>query len=328
MSWIPSEAMSGLMRVPLDVGIGRYDDPPPDTIEDLAILHEQGRFRFANQLSAWAEIVNGQIVDGGYSGCGYICPTELSVGVGQIAIAAVALPDLQIEPVIDQRGITFTQTTGGRTGAPLPRRITRPPFFRLTAPPVWTTLELTIRPDGEHISRVVGASTMPRHWFYGSDGALTAKSGVVNFTEWARTAREEDTPWGGANSPALVIAVATALERELSLRIMREGVKPEIRDLAEGAELTTQGEVGDELYLLLDGVLDVEVDGSPISQVGPGALLGERAALEEGVRTSTLRAVTPIKVAVASADSIDRHALKRLAGGHKREESAGQTPVN
>ena len=240
VSWIPSEAMSGPLRVPLDLGIGRYDDPPPDTLDDLAALHEEGRFRFANELRAWAEIVDSQIVDGGYSGRGYICPTELSVGVGQIAIAAVSLPDLQLDPVIDERGITFTQTTGGRTGAPLPRRITKPPFFRLTAPPVWTTLELTIRPDGQHSSRVAGASSMPRHWFYDITGVLTAKSGIVDFADWARNATKEDTPWGGVNSPALVTAVATALERELSLRIMREGAKPAIRDLVEGAELTTR----------------------------------------------------------------------------------------
>ena len=36
VSWIPSEAMSGPLRVPLDLGIGRYDDPPPDTLDDLA----------------------------------------------------------------------------------------------------------------------------------------------------------------------------------------------------------------------------------------------------------------------------------------------------
>ena len=133
VSWIPSEALSGPTRIPVDMGIGRYDDPPPDTLDDLTGLHEEGRFRFANELAAWAEVVDGHIVDGGYSGRGYICPTEVSLGMGQIAIAAVSLPDLQLEPVIDERGMTFTQTTGGRTGAPLPRRISRPPFFRLTA---------------------------------------------------------------------------------------------------------------------------------------------------------------------------------------------------
>ena len=45
-------------------------------------------------------------------------------------------------------------------------------------------------------------------------------------------------------------------------------------------------------------------------EVGPGAVLGERAVLEGGRRTATLRAVTECKVAVVPADRID---LEKLA---------------
>jgi hypothetical protein len=320
VSWIPSEALTGLTRIPIDLGVGRYDDPPPDRLEDLESLQEQGRFRFANHLAAWAEVIDGHVVNAGYSGRGYICPTELSLGVGQVAIAAISLPDLQAEPIIGPSGVTFTQTCGGRTGAPLPRRISEPPYFRLTAPPVWTTLELTIRPDGSHTSRVAGASIMPRHWFYDSAGELTAKSGVIDFKAWARDGSDDKTPWGDSDSPALVTAVASALERELSTRIMRGGAKPQIRKLAAGDTLSQEGESGDELFLVLDGVLDVEVGGTVVAEVGPGALLGERAILEGGLRTATLRAVTPLAVAVAGSDAIDRTALEELATGHRREE--------
>ena len=34
VSWIPSEAMTGPLRVPVDLGIGHYDDPLPDHIDD------------------------------------------------------------------------------------------------------------------------------------------------------------------------------------------------------------------------------------------------------------------------------------------------------
>ena len=56
-------------------------------------------------------------------------------------------------------------------------------------------------------------------------------------------------------------AVETALERELATHIMRGGAKPTIRKFAAGDVLTEQGAAGDELFLLLDGVLEVEVDG-------------------------------------------------------------------
>ena len=62
------------------------------------------------------------------------------------------------------------------------------------------------------------------------------------------------------------------------------------RPWQEGDVITEQGEDGDELFLLLDGVLAVEIDGAPVAEVGPGSVLGERAIIEGGVRTSTLRA--------------------------------------
>jgi CRP-like cAMP-binding protein len=56
--------------------------------------------------------------------------------------------------------------------------------------------------------------------------------------------------------------------------------------------------------------------------VGPGAILGERAILEGGARTSTLRAMTKVKVAVARAGDIDVIALQELSDGHRREVTA------
>ena len=76
------------------------------------------------------------------------------------------------------------------------------------------------------------------------------------------------------------------------------------------------------MYLLLDGVVEVEVGGEVVTQLGPGAIVGERAMLEGGTRTATLRALTPIKVAVASADKIDRNALEDLAETHRRESAS------
>ena len=87
----------------------------------------------------------------------------------------------------------------------------------------------------------------------------------------------------------------TALERELSTRIMKAGKKPDIRKVAAGKTLTEQGQPGNELFMLVDGVVSVEVDGKALADLGPGAVLGERAVLEGGLRTSTLRAVTDVQ---------------------------------
>ena len=33
ISWIPSEAIEGMPKVPFELGIGHYDEPPPDRLE-------------------------------------------------------------------------------------------------------------------------------------------------------------------------------------------------------------------------------------------------------------------------------------------------------
>jgi hypothetical protein len=72
VSWIPSEAIEGLMRLPMDIGIGHYDAPPPDHIDDIAEFVDEGLCRFANRLEAWVEIEDGKIVAGRCSGTGLV----------------------------------------------------------------------------------------------------------------------------------------------------------------------------------------------------------------------------------------------------------------
>ena len=89
-----------------------------------------------------------------------------------------------------------------------------------------------------------------------------------------------------------------------------------------GQLLVQQGDPGADLYLVLDGVVRVDCDGEQLAEYGPGALLGERAQLEGGIRTSTLVAVTACRVASVAASQFDAGALTELASGHRREEAA------
>ena len=70
---------------------------------------------------------------------------------------------------------------------------------------------------------LVGASTFPRHWVYDLEGKLAQKSGTIDFDEWYRRSHGDNTPWGEEDSEAFVTEVESALERELSLSIMRDG---------------------------------------------------------------------------------------------------------
>jgi len=321
VSWIPSEAIGGFKRAPFDLGPMHYDDPPADQIDDLQALTRSGAVRFINQQRAWVEVDNGSIVGHGQSGRGWMGRTKLGFGSRMILYPTIGMPDLRPEPVSTSESVRFVQTTGGRPALPLPRKLNRPPFVQIIPPIVWTTLALTIQADGSATHEVVGASPFPRHWIYDASGKLVNKVAVTDFDKWSEEIFGERTPWGREDSPAFVTEVESALERELSTQIMRGGSKPQVRKLAAGSTLVEQGQAGAELFLLLDGVLAVDVHGKPIAEVGPGAILGERALLEGGLRTATLRAVTPCRVAVATASQVSEEALAELAKGHRREET-------
>jgi hypothetical protein len=321
ISWIPSEAVEGLPKLPFTMGVAHYDDPPPDVIEDLDALREADAFREANELRAFVEFgADGEVTNCGHLGRGHIGVTRIKLGPREVSVAAVALPTIQSSPEVGDGWVRFKQTAGGRTGMPAPRRVRGKPFFQIHSAIAWTTLALTIKADGTSQHELAGASPFPRHWVYDEEGKLTQKSGLIDFDEWYRESHGKNTPWGDEDSAAFVTEVESALERELSVSIMRGGAASKPIRLDIDATVTEQGEPGNELYLLLDGVLAVEVDGETVAEIGPGAILGERAVVEGGKRTATLRAVTPAKVVAIAADQVDPSALEQLAGSRRNDD--------
>ena len=124
ISWIPSEAVTGLGRLLFDRGIAHYDEPPPDVIEDLEALRDADRFRFANHLAAWIDVDDdGRITDAGYSGGTVMGSTTIALGARHTTFAAVSLPEVRRAPEIGPRSARFVQTAGGRTAVPAPRRV-------------------------------------------------------------------------------------------------------------------------------------------------------------------------------------------------------------
>lgn len=319
ISWIPSDAVKGMPKVPFEVGVAHYDDPPPEQLGpmDLDRLTAEDAFRESNELRVWIEVESGRIVDAGYSGGGRIGVTRVKLGGKELTIPAVAMPTLQADPEIRDGEARFVQSAGGRTGAPAPRRVRGKPYFQLASSIAWTTLALTIRADGTSDWELVGASAFPRHWIYDDEGALVAKSGVIDFDTWYRESHERNTPWGDEESPAVLAEVESSLERELSRELM--GGRPKPRTIQAGERLIEQGASDTGIFLVLDGIFEVTVDADVVGEVGPGSIVGERAALEVGTRTATVVARTPARVVEVGSEDIDPADLYEISAGHRRE---------
>src|SRR5215470_12137106 len=123
ISWIPSEAIKGLPKLPFEFGIGHYNEPPPDRIDgpgELEQLRDADRFREANLLQAWIEVEDGAIVDSGYFGGGLVGATTFKFGPKSIVVPGVAFDVLRAKPEIsdDKSSARFAQTVGGRAGFP------------------------------------------------------------------------------------------------------------------------------------------------------------------------------------------------------------------
>jgi Cyclic nucleotide-binding domain len=311
LSWIPQGAVEGIFRLPFELGVTHYDPPPPEVLGDLDELQATDRFRFVNRLQGWIEVQDGRVVAAGQSGGGRINVTKVGRGAASIAFTPIVMPDLRPEPEIGPGWARFVQTAGGIVGFPTPRRVRHEPYVQIWGPVTWTTLALTIHADGTAEPRLIGGTSFPRHWVYDHSGRLVAKSGFIDHETWWREAFGTHTPWGAEDSAPIVTAVESALERQLSVAII--DAKPQFRRLKAGRALVQQGDPGEELFLLFDGMLRVEIDGKPVAEVGPGAIVGEMALLHEGRRMATLRAITPCRVATVPKENIDRHALEEVA---------------
>jgi putative peptide zinc metalloprotease protein len=87
-----------------------------------------------------------------------------------------------------------------------------------------------------------------------------------------------------------------------------------VRDAATGEVVIRQGERGAEFFIIAGGQAEVSIlergDERMVRGLKPGDFFGERALLEGGIRTATVRAVTPMRLLVFG----DRAFWAELAG--------------
>jgi CRP-like cAMP-binding protein len=78
-------------------------------------------------------------------------------------------------------------------------------------------------------------------------------------------------------------------EREL-LRIMQVA---EVLEFKPGEEVVREGDRGDELFIVVDGLLNIVRGEQILSEVGPGEHFGEMALIRSSPRSASVRAVEP-----------------------------------
>jgi len=62
-----------------------------------------------------------------------------------------------------------------------------------------------------------------------------------------------------------------------------------------GHGILTEGLLGPEFFIILDGSASVSMDGRELAKLGPGDFFGEVAALDGGPRTASVKAETRLR---------------------------------
>jgi len=75
----------------------------------------------------------------------------------------------------------------------------------------------------------------------------------------------------------------------------------EVVDVPPGRDLTVEGRLGHEFFVLVDGGACVHRGGEVLGSVEPGAFFGELAVLSCGTRTATVTTTAPSRVVVIHA---------------------------
>jgi CRP/FNR family transcriptional regulator, cyclic AMP receptor protein len=93
-------------------------------------------------------------------------------------------------------------------------------------------------------------------------------------------------------------------------------------DLPVGYHLLDQGSFPHEVFVILDGTVDITKDGVPLATLGRGEILGEIAILGDERRTATVVAATPVRAAVLMRREFDEMRAEMPAVAQRIERIA------
>ena len=101
----------------------------------------------------------------------------------------------------------------------------------------------------------------------------------------------------------------TVLARLSEIALFAGCTKKELREIArlttevdvsEGHVLTTEGERGSEFAIVLEGTAVITQHGKLVNTLAPGGHYGEMSLIDDGPRTATVTATSPMVLAVVA----------------------------
>lgn len=99
------------------------------------------------------------------------------------------------------------------------------------------------------------------------------------------------------------------LEHLAAIRLFSSCTEKDLQKIAKasdeievevGRELTVEGQIGHEAFVIVAGTADVSIDGEVVNTLGPGDEFGELALLDGAPRAATVTATTNMVVLVIS----------------------------
>jgi len=195
LSWIPPTAVEGVFSLPFGLGVAHFDQPPPDQLQEIEALLSADAIRFANQLHAWIEVQDGQIIAHGMSGGGHLGSTTVRLRSHGLTFAGVALPDLIPPPEVQVDRVHFTQTAGGHAGTPVSRPASRSPFWQLIAPIATGVTRLThapLRPRAKTAAPLIGQGEVA----YAKGAPVTRAESALGAPQWGQPRAWRDCGMG------------------------------------------------------------------------------------------------------------------------------------
>lgn len=86
------------------------------------------------------------------------------------------------------------------------------------------------------------------------------------------------------------------------LQAMSSPPNPRYRSFRRGDKLLREGDTGSEVFMLIEGELEVSVQGNSVGRIHKSEIFGALAALTQGIRTATVTAINPSVCMVFSKD--------------------------